>query len=109
MGAGQTTLPYIHNGLITKEILLYSLPCPNGIKPSPARAFVCNTIMFQILDKTNMSYNKDFYQEAISQDNLMKNRYGDFIPSDTWRPRLITEVEGRTDYINAVFVHVRKA
>ncbi|KAK3606325.1 hypothetical protein CHS0354_041959 [Potamilus streckersoni] len=51
---------------------------------------------------------EDEYTCAKLQENIMKNRYHNILPSRRYRPFLSSYVEGRNDYINGVCLPTRK-
>ncbi|XP_033738965.1 receptor-type tyrosine-protein phosphatase epsilon-like, partial [Pecten maximus] len=59
---------------------------------------------FEALCKIKPTFVAKDFSIALSDENVWKNRSKDFIPANRFRVRLKTPLEGRKDYINAVYL-----
>ncbi|CAC5383562.1 PTPRK [Mytilus coruscus] len=109
-----------HQYLFLHEAVLEALMCPNtGI---PCRDFPDNykdlmrfdnnkkkhklQIEYELMNSISSRHDEEAFSKGKSEENRGKNRYSNIIPVGSEMPLLSTAVDGRNEYINAVFLPV---
>ncbi|XP_052106281.1 receptor-type tyrosine-protein phosphatase kappa-like [Mytilus californianus] len=104
--------------LFLHEAVLEALMCPNsGI---PCRDFPDNyknmmrfdnkkkkhklQIEYELLNSISSRHDEKVFSKGKSEENRGKNRYSNIMPVGSEMPLLSTAVDGRNEYINAVFL-----
>ncbi|XP_076081167.1 receptor-type tyrosine-protein phosphatase epsilon-like [Mytilus galloprovincialis] len=104
--------------LFLHEAVLEALMCPNsGI---PCRDFPNNykdlmrfdnnkkkhklQIEYELTNSISSRHDEEAFSKGKSEENRGKNRYSNIIPVGSEMPLLSTAVDGRNEYINAVFL-----